>query len=497
MNLQIRHKLFLILLASNVLLAAVLFVSVGWNFSRSFQAYLMQTNSKRLVPLLKGLVIEYRRHDESWDWLTHNHREWGIVLRQYLSEGAASASSRPPPPPPQFPASSGPMPPPGLPPDRGRPPTEGQGRPPLPYYAERLLLRDSSQRLVMGPPEQSQGDVMWLPVMLNGQRIAELGVPNQLRLTHELDSLFAERLLSQSAWIVAGVMLLAGLLALPFARRLVRPVTQLQGAMQRLSGGDFAHIEPLPVQGHDELAKLAASYNLLADTLRHHLQARQQWVSDISHELRTPVTLLRGELEALIEGVRPLEPKAVQSLHAEIMRLSRLINDLYELSLSDVGALSYRREPLSLNELLQELFDNAGAELAEHALRLDFQPGPEDFTLFADGDRLMQLFRNLLTNTLRYTSPGGTLRVRMVAHGTDAVSVHWEDSAPGVQDADLDHLFERLYRTDSARDRLSGGSGLGLAICQAIVEAHYGRIHASHSALGGLAVHIELPLYRD
>lgn len=503
MKLQIRHKLFLILLASNILLGAVLFVSVGWNFSRSFQSYLQQSNSKHLSPLLSGLAIEYCRHDRSWGWLTHNHRQWGVVLRHYLGAVPDEASTTNSPLPPLPRGREAGMPPPGAPEqrqplDQRQPSVAGQEGPmPLPYYAEHLLLRDSTQRMVMGPSGLSPDEVLWLPVMLDGQAIAQLGVPNQLRLTHELDSLFSERLLNQSAWIVAAVMLLAGLLALPFARRLVRPVTQLQGAMQRLSGGDFENIAPLPVQGHDELAKLAASYNLLADTLRGHLQARQQWVSDISHELRTPVTLLRGEVEALIDGVRPFGPDAAQSLHAEIMRLARLINDLYELSLSDLGALSYQRAPLSLTMLLQELLDSADTELAEHPLQLDFQPGTEDYMLFADADRLLQLFRNLLSNTLRYTCPGGTLRVRLLATGVDTVSVQWEDSAPGVQDADLDHLFERLYRTDSARDRLSGGSGLGLAICQAIVEeAHLGRICARHSALGGLAVHIDLPLYR-
>lgn len=494
MQLQIRHKLFLVLLVANVLLAAALFVGMSWNFSRSFQTYLAQTNAKRMAPLLQGLADEYRDHGQSWAWLTHHHREWGRVLHQHLGEAAGA-----PPPPPRRPP-----PPRNSPPDHGwppePPPMHADGPPPgaPPSFAnDYLLLRDAGQRLIMGRPDDVRPEVIWLPVMSNGRRIAELGLTRQLRLSHELDELFIDRLLEQSAWIVGVIVLLAGLLALPFARRLVQPVTRLELAMHRLAGGDIEHSPPLPITGHDELAKLAASFNLLATTLRHNLQARRQWVADIAHELRTPVALLRGELEALLDGVRPLNPAAVQSLHSEILRLSRLINDLHELSLADLGALSYRRKPLSLNLLITELLDEAHPELINARLQLEFTPGSTEFTVFADGDRLLQLFRNLLSNTLRYTQSGGILRVGIEAYGTEAVTVHWEDSAPGVQNAELPHLFERLYRTDSARNRAHGGSGLGLAIAQAIVEAHQGQIHADHSELGGLAVHITLPLHRE
>ncbi|MFE8072249.1 ATP-binding protein [Marinobacteraceae bacterium S3BR75-40.1] len=473
MQLKIRHKLFLVLLAANLLVALAIFISISWNFSRSFQDYLRQTRLEQLSPLVNGLAQDYASHGQSWRWLRHNHRQWAAVLQRHLGLEVGK--------------------PPAATPRPGPPPQEK-----VPPFARGLLLQDQQGRMVLGPPDAARDHpVQWIDIPLDGNTVGQLGLPQQFQLSRDMDRLFVSRLLSQSAWIVLAVLLLSACLAFPFARRLVRPVTRLQGAMAQLAGGAIEKVRPLPVEGHDELAKLAQAFNLLTETLRQNQQARQQWVADISHELRTPIAVLRGELEALIDGVRPLEPQAVESLHAEIMRLTRLVEDLNELSLSDMGALSYRREPLSLKALLEDLLAADRPRLEAQGLALETHLPSVPDQIFADADRLTQLFRNLLNNSLRYTAEGGRIRVRMtVDRKSQTIIVVWEDSAPGVEDQDLEKLFERLYRTDSARDRISGGFGLGLAICRAIVEAHQGHIDAVHSELGGLAVRVHLPLYR-
>lgn len=486
MTLQIRHKLFIVILLANIVLAVLLFSAVGWNFKRSFQDYVFSDKANEMKPLLAGLAETYYKQGNNWHWLAGNQRRWQQLLREYLGPQEGDL---------QIPALD------------TRPRLGNQDRPirqparPRHPISKRLLLRDAKKRPLIALPPSAPGDaehsIQWLPILVNGDEVGELGVMHSRQMAREIDRRFVSHQLQQSAWIFLGGLLISAGLAFPFARHLVKPVSRLQQSLQRLAGGQLAELEPLPVTSSDELGRLAQAFNLLTETLRDNLKARQQWVADISHELRTPVAILQGELEALIDGIRPLEPDALKSLHTEVERLTHLINDLYELSLSDRGSLTYQREALSLEALLSDFLEDSRSRLKEHDVALEFDSPGEALPLFADESRLIQLFRNLLNNSLRYTYPGGRLRIQLVEDKTrQHVKVLWEDSEPGVTDEDLERLFERLYRTDSARDRVSGGFGLGLAICRAIVEGHQGHINVAHSELGGLAIRIQLPLFR-
>ena len=207
---------------------------------------------------------------------------------------------------------------------------------------------------------------------------------------------------------------------------------------------------------------------------------------------------MRAELEALQDGVRPLDRGAVDTLHGDVLRLGRLVDDLHELSVTDLGALSYRMEETDLRAALESDLDAYRPRFAaaKLALRLrDRSPGPgssEPMTIQADGDRLSQLFRNLLANSLQYTDPGGGLTVILGREGGHT-TIDFQDSAPGVPPESLPRLFERLYRVDDSRSRHTGGSGLGLAIARNVVEAHGGTIGAFPSPAGGLWIRIELP----
>lgn len=478
---QIRYKQFLVILVANLLLAVALFSAISWNFNRSFQDYVRNDQAKELQPLVEGLAEAYQQNGQSWQWLDNNRRQWQRLLQQNLilrenTEGASGELSPPAKPSRRMPGPPHPM-------------------------TQRLLLSNAQGNPIITLPANNPGhrtpSIQWLPVMVDGKLVGKLGVAYARDLEREMDRLFVTHQLQQSAWIVLGILLISIGLAFPFAKRLVRPVTRLQESMQQLAGGNIDKLEPLPVTSNDELGRLAHAFNLLTDTLKDNLKARQQWIADISHELRTPVTILQGELEALIDGIRPLQPSAIESLHTEVERLTRLINDLYELALSDQGALSYHREECSLGALLSDYLEQSQTQLSDKNIKLDFQLPKRPLVLFADESRLIQLFRNLLNNTLRYTHAGGTLRVQLIEdRQTGMVTLLWEDSLPSVSDEDLGKLFDRLYRTDSARNRESGGAGLGLAICRAIVEGHQGWIEASHSELGGLAIAVHLPLYR-
>jgi two-component system sensor histidine kinase BaeS len=250
------------------------------------------------------------------------------------------------------------------------------------------------------------------------------------------------------------------------------------------------------VRGSDELSQLSNDFNVLAQTLDQNRTARQQWIADISHELRTPLAILQGELESVQDGIRPMNQDTMESLHNEVVHLNTLVNDLHELSLSDLGALVYQKQTIDVSEILEQAVDMHQQMAAKHQLRLNLHiqsPHPNDeIMMLGDPNRLQQLFDNLLSNACRYTDPGGEIQVFMREQNGNVVIEHF-DSAPGVSENDLAHLFERLYRVETSRNRAKGGSGLGLTICQNIVQAHEGSIVADHSPLGGLKLTITLP----
>jgi len=214
--------------------------------------------------------------------------------------------------------------------------------------------------------------------------------------------------------------------------------------------------------------------------------------------------VLKGEIEAIQDGVRQASPDAMESLHSEVDSLNRLINDLYELSMSDIGALNYQKEELKPVDILASTLESFRYEYEQQGIELDYDvisnkghsgkqlSGQARFML-GDAVRLKQLFSNLLKNTLRYTDSPGKLRVESETTGRE-IKLHFKDSAPGVSEQELSLLFERLYRVEASRNRALGGAGLGLSICSNIVKAHDGHIDAKASPYGGIWVTITLPL---
>ncbi|MFZ1576681.1 MAG: ATP-binding protein, partial [Chromatiaceae bacterium] len=271
-----------------------------------------------------------------------------------------------------------------------------------------------------------------------------------------------------------------------------QPVRGFQDTARRLASGDYgARAER---QGDDELGRLGRDLNALAQTLEANEQARRRWMADISHELRTPLALLRAEIEAAQDGVRPLGARTLEALHGDTLRLGRLVDDLHELSMTDLGALSYRKADTDIVEILATDLDAFRPRFAAAGLALNLHnPLAETPVLWADGHRLSQLFRNLLHNSLQYTDAGGELRI-LLDQAPGYFLIDFQDTAPGVPEAALGHLFDRLYRVEASRGRHSGGAGLGLAIAHNIAEAHGGDIAALPSPLGGLWIRLRLPL---
>jgi len=215
--------------------------------------------------------------------------------------------------------------------------------------------------------------------------------------------------------------------------------------------------------------------------------------SEISHELRTPVAVLRGELELLQDGIRPFDKHSVASLHSETLRLGRLIDDLNTLSMAQASGIEYQMDSLNLTALLENHLEKyrdsiQGIEIKIHA--------EKNLWLQGDKQRLTQLLDNLMQNSIRYTDVPGSISVELTSTN-NTIHLTWQDSAPGVSNDSLQRLFEPLYRDEQSRSRALGGSGLGLSIVQKIVQAHSGSVLADQSALGGLKITVKLPENRQ
>lgn len=496
-------------LAFAALSALALLGFAAWqqaHFRSGFLGYLDEVSLQRLEPARVRLVAAYEAHG-GWAFLRDDPEQFGELVESMPGFWRARGAGMPPEPPPGD-AARGlpPDPPPGAafdaerpPPtafarDERRPPREHEphGFPPRPHgppdLMPRLQLVDAGGALVVGS-RALPDDALSLPLSVDGEPVGALRLSRQTRINAAVDVAFSQAQ-SHDALIVGAAILVAALaLAFAFARWLLAPVRELTAATRALAGGDFAR--RVTTTRGDELGALATDFNRLAATLEQNRQARRQWGADIAHELRTPLAILRGEIQALQDGVRTPTRAALDSLQAECDRLGALIEDLYQLALADAGALDYRFEPLDLAALVGETLATQQPAFAAGGLKLETALAPVG-AVRGDARRLAQLIDNLVVNALRYTDAPGKVRVELVASGGAAI-LTLDDTPPGVPAEALPRLFERLYRVDASRSRAAGGAGLGLSIGRAIVDAHGGTIAAQPSPLGGLRIVVALP----
>lgn len=476
MKTSISHRFFIVILSAVCLAVVCMLLTMQWSLDRGFSRYVTLLEQARFEELAENLEDAYTEKG-SWDFLRNNQDNWLKILAKTLpeSESAPVLGELPEPRPGQALGK-------GVSTLKGTP-MAGYAR----HFEKRIALLDAKRHPVFGIVADNT-DVYFRTLLHRGQTIGYL----TLQPEKNLDDASQFRLLKQQklafALVGLGVIIAAAIFSLLLARRLVRPIRELAAATHRMASGEFSI--RVPITSSDELGTLAGDFNALALTLEKNEQARLQWVADISHELRTPLAVLRGEIEAMQDGVRRCSPESIRSLHDEVIRIGGLVDDLHQLSLSDIGALSYRKEDLDIGELLQRSVAFARSEFARKNINLKIDmPTSVPVTFYADPERLRQLFANLLDNSLKYTNGGGTLAIHLNAD-EDMIRIDFQDSAPGVAAGELPKLFERLYRVESSRNRATGGSGLGLTICRNIVEAHNGTIIAQSSPLGGVWIGI-------
>lgn len=479
MHLSIKYKLMFIFFAA-ILLVVLTINAIGqWSFHRGFVRFVSTIEQARLEQLADDLTSLYA-DDGNWDSLRGHPALWLNLLRR-----SDNKHTHPPIPPRDeerlMRLYGGPnhTPPPKPPHDKRR------------HFEARVVLLDENSEVLFGFPQIVES-IVYLPLKQNNTVVGRLGLAPQEQLEDVLQLQFIEEQKTAFRLIALGIVLCSAFLTLPMTNRLVRPVTSLVAATRELTSGNYK--TRTPVKTEDELGQLSRDFNTLAETLEQNEKARQQWVADISHELRTPLAVLRGEIEAMQDQVREATPENLKVLHGEVLQLNRLISDLYELSMSDLGALTYKKEMITPVDVLQTSIDVYQARFDNHSLKMEMNlSSGADVEMLADQERLQQLFSNLLENSLRYTETDGCLEVRTEVANSQ-LKIHFLDSEPGVKERELEKLFDRLYRVEASRNRAIGGAGLGLSICRNIVEAHAGTIEARPSPHGGLWIVVSLPL---
>ncbi|KAF1043345.1 HAMP domain-containing protein [Xylophilus sp.] len=522
-HLTLQRRFFLALAA---LLVALLVVFAGLTrlgLQRSLGAYVAEIELDRLDWLVDTLEERYSRDGDTWAVLANSEPLW----RRLLWPGHHGDENKPLLPlfPPQDMATPMaprlPSPGEGLQPSpvhlpfpggfgrRGGSPEDGPrmpwlaGMPPPPaHLTSRLSLLDAQGRRLIGAEFDAQA--IRRPLTHKGVTVGYLALAPLPDARGEADRAF----LAQQSWFIAiagaAGLVLALLISWTLGRRWLAPITALNGAAQAVAQG---HLDTrVPVQGNDELGALARSFNSMAGQLASIEASRRRWLADVAHELRTPLAAMRAEIEALQDGVRPLDPQATARLHRQVMRLGQLVEDLRaSMDVPEGPAMDKRLvQPLELladaGDAMAERFAQAGIGLDTPALHALARNLPA--RMRGDAGRLYQVLLNLLENTLRYTHAPGRLAASaalLPGHAAGALQsgttlvITLDDTPPAPAAPDLPHLFDRLYRGESSRSRAHGGSGLGLAICRALMDAHGGTISAALSPLGGLRITLSLP----
>lgn len=319
----------------------------------------------------------------------------------------------------------------------------------------------------------------------------------------EVDSLSKLRIgitLSVVLLLSVGTILIAGLsLAASYgiARRITAPLRRLLPDIDRLGRGEYG--VQTPIVSKDEFGKVAGAFNAMSSQLQRSEQVRRNLVADVAHELRTPITIVSGKLESLqLEG-SAIEPERLLPLQDELIRLSRLVGDLHQLTLAEARKLPLELAETDMADLVRRIVDHLREDAARNGVRLAWsRPGNAVKSVPVDRNRMTQVLLNLLNNAIRYTPAGGEVTIALEAgaaqgeHGA-VVRLKIADTGPGIEPERLPYIFDRFYRTDEARTRHGGGMGLGLAIAKQFVLAHGGTLEAE-SVLGeGSVFTIELP----
>ncbi|TDO98044.1 ATP-binding protein [Marinomonas balearica] len=455
------QKLMIILLSSTLVLVGAMLILARWSYEQGFFDYtnaLEQTRLQRLEPKLIALYEEY-----------------DLDIYALPNEKVADIITR-------FPGrpvnSKGP-----LPPNRARILPGQRAKPPTALFDLNGNFLAGAQQLI-NPNRQ----FVTVDVHYRGEVIARLASIPSRHFNSPL-----ETQVSKTQWersILVGVLSIGAAVLLSFIVSLIilKPIRRIINAIGSISKGNYN--VRLKESSKDELGSLMRDVDYLAYTLHSTQWSRKQWLANISHDMRTPLTVLTGEIQAIKDGIREFDLERLRSIEQEVNHLRKFTEDIYELSLSDIGGLRYEFKPVDLYEIVSNCVDSLRLKAEKNGLTLTLVGKP--VIISGDHSRLLQLCKNIICNSIDYTESPGLIEVSVYWNEEKAV-LCVSDSPPSVSKGSCRHLFDPLYREDSSRSRVKKGGGLGLAICKNIVDAHKGTITAQRSQYDGLKIIAELP----
>lgn len=360
-----------------------------------------------------------------------------------------------------------------------------------------LFLADADGRIVAGASSNELGrrldqDLLasGLAIEIDGEVVGTLVVSNSWTgaLGHiELE--YLQQVNQALVWGGVSAVAVALILGTFLAWRITTPVRKLTHAAENVAAGDLSG--RVEIQSGDEIGQLALAFNRMADNLAQADELRRRMTADIAHELRTPLSIIRGQVEAIQDGIFPPDAEHLAPIHDETMLLNRLVEDLRTLALAEAGQLPLQRTEVDPAALVERVVAKFHPLTVAKSVTLEVDAPPELALALMDSQRIEQVLTNLLANAIRHTPAGGTVSVS--ARSDQDLVVEVSDTGPGIAPADLPHVFDRFWRGDKSRARDRGGAGLGLAIARQLVEAHSGRIWVESEPNAGSTFGFALP----
>jgi len=464
---KIFPKLFLSFSMSFLVVIGLILFVVQWRFQQDLTRYINNIETNQLE-IFASELEEYYAEVQTWDFLQSNPRIAELILRESRSFDQniiivprAMRERR------RFRFSF--------------------DQPKDSMAMGRLILLNEDKEVIIGTKDLPE-NLIQIPINFENEVVGTLALLPSNKLFEPIDLQFADA--RRQALYLSGfvALLIAAIISLILTQNISGPIRKLARATRSLISGEFK--TRVNIKNKDELGKLSRDFNILAKTLDKEAESADKWLADISHELRTPLAILKSELEAIEDGIREFDEETLNSLTHEVKRINTLVNDLYELSLSDLGAMKYQMVETDIKTNIESSIESFRDRYREAEIDISFE-FDEVGNILGDQHRLTQLFTNLLENTLKYTDGPGRLNINMRAIDNEII-ISFADSSPGVDKETLEKIFDRFYRVELSRSREMGGAGLGLSICSEIVDAHSGSITAKQSSIGGLEIIVKL-----
>ena len=502
-NLSIKIKVLLLLLLMTIMMIVGMALNMQYGFKQGFFNYRKSVDDQFNKSLV-NTVETYFQENANWDKLDNNTKLWHELLNLSSIEPQRLKRSGPPPRRLNKPNDNH---------SKGRnhkrhprrhnPNEFGQGRKtnngPRGQEGEPFRLRilppivllNRQKQFIVGMPNMKESDMTYHEIKFNNNVVGYIGIEINNHEFRKQDELFVKNIKSMLIKIGLIMVVLAIFIAFPVARYFTLLINKITDATQKMASGDYT--TRIVSERKDELGVLANNFNLLAQSLESSAVSQKTMIADIAHELRTPISVIVGEIEAIQDGIHEADAQALSLLHSQISSLKNLVSDLHDLSESDKGSLKYKMQQIDIVALVKQNYQNYQLKFEQKNIKFNLQSTNKPCIIIGDINRLNQLFNNLLNNTAAYTDEGGKVEISVKCQ-TFNVQISINDSSPGISNEQLSKIFERLYRVEKSRNKNSGGSGLGLAICKEIINAHNGTISAKHSNFGGVEMIINLPI---